>query len=82
MNCPKCETRCKRFGKHRNGLQRYRCMTARCEEAIRTDGPYEYANYDLEIRYFAPPWPFQRRIEAEFTAIIDQSGNIQRWVPR
>ena len=25
MNCPQCETRCKRFGKHRNGLQRFRC---------------------------------------------------------
>ena len=29
MNCPKCETRCKRFGKHRNGLQRYRCNHCR-----------------------------------------------------
>ena len=29
MNCPKCETRCKRFGKHRNGLQRYRCKSCR-----------------------------------------------------
>ena len=29
MNCPRCETRCKRFGKHRNGLQRYRCNHCR-----------------------------------------------------
>ena len=29
MDCPQCETRCKRFGKHRNGLQRYRCNHCR-----------------------------------------------------
>jgi len=25
MTCPICKTECKRFGKHRNGLQRFRC---------------------------------------------------------
>lgn len=25
MSCPTCHIECKRFGKHRNGLQRYRC---------------------------------------------------------
>jgi len=25
MNCAACDTMCRRFGKHRNGLQRYRC---------------------------------------------------------
>lgn len=25
MTCHNCNTRCKKFGKHRNGLQRYRC---------------------------------------------------------
>ena len=29
MNCPQCESRCKLFGKHRNGLQRYRCNHCR-----------------------------------------------------
>jgi transposase-like protein/IS1 family transposase len=27
MNCPTCRTRCQRYGKHRNGLRRFRCMT-------------------------------------------------------
>jgi transposase-like protein/IS1 family transposase len=27
MNCPQCNIRCRRFGKHRNGLQRFRCAT-------------------------------------------------------
>jgi transposase-like protein len=25
MNCPDCDTRCASFGKHRNGLRRFRC---------------------------------------------------------
>ena len=25
MSCPECETRCQRFGTHRNGLRRFRC---------------------------------------------------------
>ena len=25
MICTECETKCRRFGKHRNGLQRFRC---------------------------------------------------------
>ena len=25
MNCPECQIECRRFGKHRNGLQRFRC---------------------------------------------------------
>jgi transposase-like protein len=25
MTCHSCQIQCKRFGKHRNGLQRYRC---------------------------------------------------------
>ena len=29
MRCPECSVRCKRFGKHRNGLQRYRCNHCR-----------------------------------------------------
>ena len=29
MTCHNCNTRCKKFGKHRNGLQRYRCNQCR-----------------------------------------------------
>jgi transposase-like protein len=25
MTCPACEALCQRFGKHRNGLRRFRC---------------------------------------------------------
>src|ERR1700735_5360088 len=25
MTCEKCETNCQRFGRHRNGLRRFRC---------------------------------------------------------
>ena len=25
MTCHNCQTKCKKFGKHRNGLQRFRC---------------------------------------------------------
>jgi transposase-like protein/IS1 family transposase len=29
MNCPECSNASKRFGKHRNGLQRFRCLSCR-----------------------------------------------------
>lgn len=29
MTCHNCQTSCKRFGKHRNGLQRFRCTQCR-----------------------------------------------------
>src|SRR5579863_8439997 len=29
MTCHNCQTICRRFGKHRNGLQRYRCSQCR-----------------------------------------------------
>src|SRR5690242_8522122 len=29
MTCHNCITRCKKFGKHRNGLQRFRCVQCR-----------------------------------------------------
>lgn len=29
MTCHSCQIQCKRFGKHRNGLQRYRCVQCR-----------------------------------------------------
>ncbi len=56
MNCPECETRCKRFGKHRNGLQRYRCNHCRktyTEEHERPLGamtvPLEKATLALQL---------------------------------
>jgi len=29
VNCPDCQTKCRKYGKHRNGLTRYQCR--RCE---------------------------------------------------
>lgn len=29
MTCPTCNTECQRFGKHRNGLRRFRCLACR-----------------------------------------------------
>ena len=29
MTCHNCQSRCNRFGKHRNGLQRFRCSQCR-----------------------------------------------------
>src|SRR5713226_2619834 len=29
MNCPNCNQQAKKFGKHRNGLQRYRCTVCK-----------------------------------------------------
>jgi len=29
MTCPDCQTQCQRFGKHRNGLRRFRCSQCR-----------------------------------------------------
>lgn len=29
MNCPTCQSESKRFGKHRNGLQRFRCLACK-----------------------------------------------------
>src|ERR1039458_5947273 len=29
MTCPYCKTRCQGFGKHRNGLRRFRCAECR-----------------------------------------------------
>jgi transposase-like protein len=26
MNCSQCNLKCKKFGKHRNGSQRFRCL--------------------------------------------------------
>jgi transposase-like protein len=32
MTCHNCRIECRRFGKHRNGLQRYRC--AQCSKTF------------------------------------------------
>jgi transposase-like protein len=34
VTCHDCQTTCKRFGKHRNGLQRYRCSLCRKKAAV------------------------------------------------
>jgi transposase-like protein/IS1 family transposase len=35
MTCDNCNSRCKKFGKHRNGLQRYRCL--QCSKTFAED---------------------------------------------
>ena len=35
MNCPQCQIGCRKFGKHRNGLQRFRC--AQCGKSYTAD---------------------------------------------
>lgn len=35
MNCPSCDAKAKKFGKHRNGLQRYRCVS--CKKTFTED---------------------------------------------
>lgn len=35
MTCHNCNSRCKKFGKHRNGLQRYRCI--QCHKTFTED---------------------------------------------
>ncbi len=35
MTCHNCNSRCKKFGKHRNGLQRYRCR--QCSKTFTED---------------------------------------------
>jgi transposase-like protein/IS1 family transposase len=35
--CPKCGSESKRFGRHRNGLQRYRCLASDCRKTFTED---------------------------------------------
>jgi transposase-like protein/IS1 family transposase len=35
--CPKCASGSKRFGRHRNGLQRFRCLAADCRKTFTED---------------------------------------------
>jgi transposase-like protein/IS1 family transposase len=37
MTCHNCQSRCKKFGKHRNGLQRFRCQ--QCRKTFTEDHP-------------------------------------------
>jgi transposase-like protein/IS1 family transposase len=37
MTCHNCQSRCKKFGKHRNGLQRFRCK--QCRKTFTEDRP-------------------------------------------
>src|SRR3984957_11912682 len=37
LNCPACGSNSKRFGRHRNGLQRYRCVSENCQKTF-TEG--------------------------------------------
>jgi len=35
--CPKCGSESKPFGRHRNGLQRYRCLASDCAKTFTED---------------------------------------------
>jgi transposase-like protein/IS1 family transposase len=37
LNCPACGSNSKRFGRHRNGLQRYRCVSENCQKTFTED---------------------------------------------
>ena len=46
MTCQNCKIACKRFGKHRNGLQRYRCN--RCKKTYTEE---HKAAFSSSIKY-------------------------------
>lgn len=43
--CPNCGNAVKRFGKHRNGLQRFRCLTCRKTFTEPHKAPFQVADY-------------------------------------
>jgi hypothetical protein len=57
--------------------------TGRCDKAIAAIGfPIEKAEYQLRLRYFPAPIPFPFHEVYDFTAIMDENGNLYRWVPK
>lgn len=50
MTCPTCKSSAKRFGKHRNGLQRYRCLSCRKTFTEAHERPFRVADYLNEQR--------------------------------
>ncbi len=49
-NCPECGNASKRFGKHRNGLQRFRCLSCRKTFTEPHKAPFQVADYLNEQR--------------------------------
>src|ERR1700730_16728558 len=45
MSCPKCGNASKRFGRHRNGLQRYRCLACRKTFTQEHERPFRIEDY-------------------------------------
>src|SRR5438105_1119275 len=45
MTCPNCKGSCKRFGKHRNGLQRFRCLACRKTFTEVHERPFRVEDY-------------------------------------
>src|SRR5579864_6822184 len=43
--CPKCRNAAKRFGRHRNGLQRYRCLACRKTFTEDHERPFRVEDY-------------------------------------
>jgi transposase-like protein len=66
MTCETCGVSCKRFGKHRNGLQRFRCATCgktyteehkaafRVEDYLKTKQGIMALKVLVEVALFAP----------------------------
>jgi transposase-like protein/IS1 family transposase len=48
MTCHSCQSRCKRFGKHRNGLQRFRCTQCRKTFTENHERPLEAMRVPLD----------------------------------
>lgn len=47
MTCHNCQSACNRFGKHRNGLQRYRC--SQCRKTFTEDHAKPLAEMRLPV---------------------------------
>jgi len=52
MTCHNCNSRCKKFGKHRNGLQRYRCL--QCSKTFTEDHATPLG--DMRTGAFSKKW--------------------------
>lgn len=58
-------------------------MTGRCDQAMRLTGfAIQQAEYRLDLRYFALPFPIAMHPQYSFVAIVDDEGRVSRWVPK
>ena len=58
-------------------------MTARCENAYSLRGRVINAEYQLSLRYYAPPWPLKQVKTFSFDALTDPKTHlIVHWLPK